>query len=202
MTHSRRNKARYGTLNVQKLSLSDVEIEETAIPTAILAGAAGTLTDALVQVMTVTMADLSLTVDGTGGEGFVGSALFTLPATRILILGAFADFEITGVGAGAEIDADALVGLAVGTTTTVAGAMTTTEADIIGETAMQLAAGVKASTEAVMADDLTTAVDAAGGASLFLNMNVADADITATDTGTVDVTATIRILYVDISSGD
>lgn len=208
--HTRRNKAAYGTLSVDNLSadvlsadslsLGDVTVDSTAEPTDVPMGMTNAQQQAFVQVAEISFTELEFAVEGTTGDGFVATALFTFPATYLAIIGAFADFEVTGVGDGGEIDDDAEVTMSVGSTGTADGTLAGTDVNIIASTAMTLVSGVKASTEAVFAGTATLNLDGAGSAAkAYLNIAVPDADISAD--GTIDVTGKIRILYIDLSSG-
>jgi hypothetical protein len=200
MTHIRRNKAVYGNLDVKTLTLNRVPITEAGLVTSSLTGAETTQRNGFVQTVESIITDMVVDVEGTTGDGFATLSLFTLPATRVAIIGAFADFEVVGIGAGNEIDADAEVIMSIGSTATTDGTLATTDANVIASTAMTLVGGKKASTEAVFAGTATLNIDAAGGAGIHFNIGVPDADISAD--GTLTLTAKIRVLYVDISTGD
>jgi len=152
----------------------------------------------LVDRIKIGFKDKALTVADTGGAngGFVAFPFMTFPATHLLLMGALLDF--TSVLAAATIVATGTVKFALGSVAEAANdTLDGTSGDYIASADCVLVAGagtVKAASPAtpVMINAL------AGTVTPFLNIGVANADISASTI--VTLTGAITLFYVEIRS--
>lgn len=152
----------------------------------------------IVHETIINLAALRIAVADSGGAngGFGGAKIYDMPAGNIVLLGAITNLTniarvSTGIGATATVKHS--VGTAVeGTNDTLDAA----QASIVPSTNAVLAAGVGAaggeSTAVLVTNGTSTAMD------IYLNIGVADADISASDN--VDVSGTVILFW--INAGD
>ena len=184
-----------------KVIVDTLEIEgelEGAIETSMAAsghptGAVVTSVPHLPRVeQVVHTAQLTVT-DGDTDGGVASEELLTLPSSRVLILGAFLDLAITAVS---EEITGTTVKMAVGTAAATTDTLKSTAADLIASTNITLTSGEGdaegASTTVIHKDGDTET-------TYYLNLGIAAAGITGN--GTVDITYTFRLVYIDLSMG-
>jgi len=140
--------------------------------------------------------DLEATDNGDSTGGFYGGAMFKLPATRIVLLGAFLDLTILSVEAG--IAADATLAVAVGTAIATDATHTGGQVNIIASAPISLTGGAGAAEfNGIVA---LTYLDVVSATSVYLNIGIPDADISAD--AALNATGVFRMVYLDISDGE
>lgn len=146
--------------------------------------------------VTVPATDIATVDDATHGA-FGGLKLFDFPEGLIKVEGAIASIALAA-GVGGITDTAAVVG-GVGTSTAAQssgdGTLAAAEANIIGSTALTLAAGVKAATKLVGSADLF-ADGTAAAKSAYLNFQVPTAGSSASDTLTVSGWVDVYWMYM------
>lgn len=148
-----------------------------------------------IQNSVINLASTSITVTDTGGAngGYGSLKIYDLPAGNILVLGATSNLSFTrgstGISATAVVK-HALGSVAVSTSDT----LSSTLANVIPSTNATLAAGTGSgggeSTAVTFLDGTTTAAD------LILNIGVADANISASDS--VSVSGTVNVSWINL----
>lgn len=154
--------------------------------------------------VTIPVRNFPLSVSAAGAAvGFGTAVIGDFPAGNILMLGAVGYFRFTTASANITL-ATYIATFSVGTAPTVAGALTTNEADIISSTAASAAvAKVTPYTRSltVAAGDLSTypkIFDNQGAGALEVNLNllIAAADITDSSTAAFTVDGVLHMAYV------
>jgi hypothetical protein len=143
---------------------------------------------------TIKVDNLALSVAGTSGVGFGSAVAAGLPEGNILFLGGVAYLQFT------EADADVTDtytgNFSVGTTATADATLDTTDANLIGSTALSAATGgVSPRTRGVSAADATEILDNTDG-SLEVNLNLTIADASISGTGSFVVDGVIELVYI------
>lgn len=140
----------------------------------------------------VRVAALAMTTTGLVGVGFGTAVLGDLPAGNILFLGAMAYLQFTKGSAGTQATFDG--DYSIGTTATADATLSTTDANVIGSSALGAAtAGVSpvvrgSGATAVMLDNTD------GSLELNLNLIIDDANVSADDQA-FTVTGVIDLVY-------
>jgi len=140
--------------------------------------------------------NVAITDTGGAGGGYAAVELMTLPATRIVLLGAFLDFTVNSVAAG--ITATAVVSFGLGTAATANATIDSNEISMLSGAGSFVLSGGTNTGEATN-PLLLTLFDAVTTTKVYLNIGVADAGISATSS--MNVTAVARIIYFDASLG-
>lgn len=137
--------------------------------------------------LTLTNVDIAVADSGGASGAFGGKQLYDFPEGAISIFGAFAQLQPTA-GAGGVGDT-ATVKFSLGSALEASNdTLDSVQANVIGSTNVVLSGGVGPSTKAVGATAVAQLDGTATAIDLFLNLGVADAGVTASDTITVNGT--------------
>lgn len=149
------------------------------------------------EEVTLPATALTATDNGDATGGFIAQELLTLPNTRMIVVGAFLDLEVTAVSE--EIGEDAVLAVGVGTTAADDSTPTGTQIDILGPVAVTLTTG--AGSGVGISGTALLHIDSTGETQdkVYLNVGIPDASISAT--GTITVAAVLRLFYIDLSMG-
>ena len=192
MSHSRRNTAYYKNLIIDGSKLNTGK--NSSAP---LAGMAVSSEAQVPQIEIVQFSGLALTVtdNGDASGGFNASAMFNLPSTRCLILGAFLDLTVDSIETGL-LDGDYSIGVGVDPATD--SSHTGDQVNLLGTVALTVASGT--GTLEHVSGVILIQVDGTTAAPIYLNIGVPDASITAD----ADITASglFRMVYIDLSDGE
>lgn len=203
MPHRRRNRTYMDNvvrLDADALLVADAELKVGTHGTASTGLTQEKLASVLVtEELTVAVAAQAITDVGDANGGYGALEMLTLPASHIVLLGAFLDVTLTGDGV--NIAADAAVDVGVGTAAEAANStIDGTSADIIAKVDIALTDSVGTGDGAGLPSGTPVPLDAtAGTVKLYFNIGVPDADITAS--GTMAIAGTLRLIYLDISKG-
>lgn len=197
MSHKIKNKVYLP--NVQELILVDGELKMGTHGTPGTGVTQEKLSTLLVTEELIIAADQIITDTGGADGGYGALTLITLPASHIVLLGAFVDVTLTGDGT--SIAADAAVDIGVGTAAEAANStIDGTAADVVAKIDIALTTSVGTGDGAGLPSGTPVPIDAtAGTVKLYFNIGVPDADISAE--GTISIAGTVRLIYLDISKG-
>lgn len=131
-------------------------------------------------------------VDSGGVNGGWLAELLGSPQSDYVCLAGFLDVDVLSVGAG--ISASGTVTFGLGTAATTTGSIAGTSANLAAAAAVALTGGAGSATGRGPA--APTFVDIAAAANIYLNVAVADADITAD--ANVVFNATVRLFLLDL----
>lgn len=138
-----------------------------------------------------------VTVTDNGGAtgGFLALELFRFPNTRIAILSTYLELTIISTGAGISQTATLTIGL--GTSATTDATINSGEVNVVAAVTQALTGG--AAVKELASSTVLVQLDAMTNTSLYLNVGVPDASISA-DTA-MSISAILRMVYLDLSGG-
>ena len=131
-------------------------------------------------------------VDSGGANGGFLAELLGSPQSDYVCLAGFLDVDVLSVSAG--ISASGTVTFGMGSVATGTGSITGNSANLAAAAAVALTAGAGSATG--RGPSIPTFVDIAAAANIYLNVGVADADISAD--ANVIFNATIRLFLLDL----
>ncbi len=192
MSNSTRNKANFKNLHVDGSNVNVGRVSSTPHASMKVKSEAF-----IPQMEDVRFSSLTIPITDTGGVGggYAALGMLVLPSTRCLILGAFLDFTVASVAAGLT---NGTYTVSVGTAATANSTLDGSEVDVIASTNLTISSG--AGTAEAVTSIVMIHVDATTAKTLYLNIGVPDASISATSS--LVASGVFRLFYIDLSDGE